>query len=143
MVGRVYRTLSCMRYRRGRRHPIPVLKVTLYNVVGEKVAENLEVPVDTGYEGSIMLTADLYEAFQIAELPRSLWRTYKTLTGPITMRMARAIIEIDGINIECLVESPLFGGGKLLVGREILNKLVIIMDGDRGELCLGEAYRSR
>ena len=112
MVGRLYRTLNCTEYLEGKRHPAPALKLTLYNVIGEKILENLKVPIDTGYEGSIMLTTKLYQVFQIAELPRILWRNYRTLTGAITMRIARAIIEIDDIKFECFVESPLFGKGK-------------------------------
>jgi len=94
---------------------------------------------DTGYEGSIMLTTELYQAFQIAELPRTLWRNYRTLTGATTMRIARAIIEIDDMKFECFVESPLFGKGKLLIGRELLNRLTIIMDGERKQSCIGKS----
>jgi len=107
-------------------------------VVGEKATESLRIPMDTGYEGSIMLTSELYQAFQIAELPRALWRTYRTLTGTITMRVARAVIEINGMRLESFVEAPLFGKGKLLAGRELLNKLIIIMDGRRRQACLGK-----
>lgn len=138
MVGRLYRTLSCTKYLEGKRHPAPALKLTLYNVIGDKIFEDLQIPIDTGYEGSIMLTTELYQAFQIAELPRTLWRNYRTLTNVITMRMARAIIEIDGMKSECFVESPLFGRGKLLIGRELLNRLTIIMDGEIKQLCLGK-----
>ena len=137
MVGRLYRALSCVEYLEGKRHPVPALKLTLYNVIGERILEDLRVPMDTGYEGSIMLTGELYQAFQIAELPRTLWRSYRTLTGAITMRMARGIVEIDDMRFECFVESPLFGKGKILVGRELLNKLTIIMDGRTKQSCIG------
>ena len=137
MVGRIYRVLSCTEYLEGKRHPVPALKLTLYNVIGERILEDQRVPIDTGYEGSIMLTSELYQAFQIAELPRTLWRNYRTLTGAITMRMARGIIEIDDMRFECFVESPLFGKGKLLIGRELLNRLTIVMDGKRKQSCIG------
>lgn len=142
MVGRIYRALNCIEYLKGKKHPAPALKLTIYNVIGERIIENLKAPIDTGYEGSVMLTAELYQAFQIAELPRSLWRNYRTLTGTITMRMARAIIEINDMKFECLVESPLFGKGKLLIGRELLNRLTIILDGERKQLCIGELEES-
>jgi predicted aspartyl protease len=142
MVGRIYRALTCTEYLEGKRHPAPALKLTLYNVIGEKILENLKVPIDTGYEGSIMLTTELYQAFQIAELPRTLWRNYRTLTGAITMRIARAIIEIDDMKFECFVESPLFGKGKLLIGRELLNRLTIIMHGERKQTCIGKLEAS-
>ena len=142
MVGRLYRVLSCTEYLEGKRRPVPALKLTLYNVIGERILEDQRVPIDTGYEGSIMLTSELYQAFQIAELPRTLWRSYRTLTGAITMRMARGIVEIDDMKFECFVESPLFGKGKILVGRELLNRLTIIIDGRTKQSCMGRAEAS-
>ncbi|GBC72170.1 hypothetical protein HRbin02_01967 [Candidatus Calditenuaceae archaeon HR02] len=52
------------------------------------------------------------------------------------MRTARAVIKIFNQEMEAFVETPLFGEGKLLLGREILNKLTIIIDGKRGETCV-------
>ena len=43
--------------------------------------------------------------------------------------------------IRCFVESPLFGKGKLLVERELLNRLTI-MDGERKQACIGKLEAS-
>lgn len=95
MVGRLYGVINCIDYMEGKKHPAPALEISIYNVAGEKVLEKIKVPIDTGYEGSIMFSSDLYQHFLTAELPRRLWRTYKTLTGIVTMRVARALIKIS------------------------------------------------
>lgn len=137
MVGRIYRTTYCTKYIDGKKHPAPALKISLYNMAGEEVIEEIKVPIDTGYEGSIMLTSNLYQHFLTAELPRMLWRNYRTLTGTITMRIARAVIKFsDGKEFEAFVETPLYGRGKLLIGREILNKLTIVLDGGKKDTCI-------
>jgi len=140
MVGRssrVYKVTKCFNYKQGLRFPYPVLKLKLFNVALEELGI-LEIPIDTGFEGSILLPTDTYRFFKIAELPRSMWRTYLTLTGIITMRVARAIAETNGIRIETYVETPLYGGKKLLLGREFLNKLTIVLDGPKNESCIVE-----
>jgi len=41
-------------------------------LLGEEYGEGL-LPVDTGFEGSIMLDRDAYELFAVGELPREMW----------------------------------------------------------------------
>lgn len=136
MVGRIYRARTCVKYKPGILEPYPILNVRLYNVLGEKFPEELEIPVDTGFEGSLMLRREDYEFFMVGELPREYWRTYRTLAGRVIMRVARAIAEINGVKLEVYVETPYYGYGRRLLGREILNKLVLVLDGIRHECCL-------
>jgi len=96
----------------------------------------IELHVDTGFEGSIMLKSNNYSFFQVGELPREYWRTYRTLAGVVVMRVSRAIVEVNGQRFETYVETPLFGQGKNIVGREFINKLVLILDGPRRLCCL-------
>ena len=135
MVGRVYRVEKCLSYEPSLLSSYPVLEVTLYNLRMEKFDESLKIPIDTGFEGSLMLLSEDYEFFQIGELPREAWRIYKTLVGPITMRVSRGFMEIDGRLVEVFIEAPLAGRGKRLIGRELINKLVIVLDGPRSECC--------
>lgn len=65
-----------------------------------------------------------------------MWRSYRTLTGTVIMRVARA--KIGAIEFETFVESPLFGAGELLLGCEVLNKLIIVVDGLGRQACLSE-----
>ncbi len=126
----------CEGYEPGLRVPKPVVTVRLYTLAGEEVGP-VRLQVDTGFEGSILLPSELYERFMIAELPTSMWRRYITLTGTVTMRVARAIAEVDGVKLEVFVETPLYGGWRGLAGRELLNKLLLVLDGPRARLCLG------
>ncbi len=136
MVGRSYRARGCIKYKSSILAPYPILRMKLYNVLGEEFPEELEFPIDTGYEGSLMLQRRDYEFFMVGELPREYWRTYKTFVGRIVMRVARAIAEIDNMKFEVYVEAPYYGYGKRLIGREILNKLKLVLDGPRQECCL-------
>ena len=138
MVGRIYRAGTCLTYGKGILSDYPLLRVRLYNVLGMEFPEEIEVPVDTGFEGSLMLEAKDYKFFMIGELPRDYWRTYSTLAGPITMRVARAIAVIGDIKLEIYVETPYFGHGKRLLGREVINKLILILDGLGKRCCTAQ-----
>ena len=127
--------LECYEYAPGLRLPQPVLKAKLYNLALEPLGE-VSLAIDTGFEGSVMVPRDVYDHFLVAELPRSLWRAYKTLTGVVEMRVARALLEVAGKRIEVYVESPVYGGGRYLVGREVLNKLTLLLDGVHGRTCI-------
>ncbi|HDI74695.1 MAG TPA: hypothetical protein ENF55_01925 [Thermoprotei archaeon] len=138
MVGRVYRVKDCLAYRQGTLTSYPVLKIKLFNIVGEEFPEEIEAPIDTGFEGSLMLTSDDYKFFSIGELPRDYWRRYLTLAGSIVMRVARAIMQVGDFKLEIYVEAPYYGLGKRLMGREVLNKLILVLDGLRKECCIGQ-----
>jgi len=143
VVGRIVRTYvahECLPYAKGLREPYPLLRVKLYNVALEEYGY-LDIAIDTGFEGSILLPDDVYQFFMVGELPRSMWRVYKTLSGFVTMRVARAIAEICGVRFETFVESPLYGGKKALIGREVLNRIAIVLDGLRKELCIAESSK--
>ena len=102
MVGRVYKARACVRYGKGFHTNFPVLKLKLFNVLGEEFPEEVEFPVDTGFAGSLMLEMEDYKFFMVGELPRKYWRRYSTLTGTIIMRVAKAIVLVNGIKFEAL-----------------------------------------
>jgi predicted aspartyl protease len=137
VVGRVYIPVECLRFLESSSGKTPALRVKLYNLLGEEFG-TMDIPVDTGFSGSVMVETEDYDFFSVGELPRSLWRTYRTLTGPLPMRTARAILEVGGKRLEAFVESPYYGGGKRLIGREVLSQLVLVLDGVNGETCLAE-----
>ncbi|MHC1636993.1 MAG: pepsin/retropepsin-like aspartic protease family protein [Candidatus Nezhaarchaeales archaeon] len=135
-MGRLYRTEDCLKYKTSTLSDYPALKVRLYNMMLEEFPEELEIPVDTGFEGSLMLTASNYEFFKVGELPQSCWRSYRTLTGIIIMKVARAIAKIGDKELEIYVEAPHMGVGKRLIGRELLNKLILVLDGPARKCCI-------
>ena len=132
MDGRLFRAITCFNYR----NELPVLKLKLMNYMGE--VREFEFIIDTGFSGGILLPRDEYEFFTCGELPRSLWRSYSTLIGVIPMRTAKAILIIDeaGVRSEVYVETPLYGAGRRLLGREVINRLIILLNGLRHNLCL-------
>lgn len=138
MAGRLYLPVRCFSYAQGVLHEQPVLRLRLFNLMLEEFGE-VELRVDTGFEGSIMLDRESYEFFAVGELPRDAWRLYRTLAGPLPMRVARAFAELGGSRLEVFVETPLYGGGKRLVGRELLNSLVLVLDGPGRAACLAKA----
>lgn len=138
MVGRLFGTVNC--YPHDDSTGYPRLKIRLLNVLGERLPEDLLVPLDTGFSGALMLPSNTYEFFMNGELPRETWRQYRTMIGPLQMKSARAFIEIEGKpSAETLVETPLMGKGKLLLGRAILNLLSVLLDGPSNLSCLVRA----
>ncbi len=138
MAGRIYEAKNCIKYGKSILSDIPLLELNLYNLKGEKFPGKLLIPIDTGFEGSIMLSNEDYEFFQIAELPEEYWRTYRTLAGTVIMRVSYAIVEVNNIKFQTYVETPRFGVGTRLIGREVLNKLTIILDGKNKLVCLAD-----
>jgi predicted aspartyl protease len=137
MAGRLYESSNCIEYEKSDSGSKPKINVRLTNVKLEDYPGVIPLSIDTGFDGSILVTDEVYRFFEIGELPKKYWRTYKSLVGPITMRVAKAIVSIEpGIRMETYVETPLFGFGKLLIGRELLDRLTIILDGPLGQLCV-------
>ncbi len=99
----------------------------------------ISLPINTGYSGSILVPSAVYEIFKVGELPPKYWRVYSTMTGKLPMKTARGYVSINGIRLATLIETPAYGYGKFLIGREILNKLITILDGNRGLCCLAES----
>ncbi|MEM4640854.1 MAG: hypothetical protein QXT93_13345 [Thermofilum sp.] len=52
-MGRLYKPISCWSYAKGLVHEYPVLKLRLLNLLVESI--ELELPIDTGFEGAVML----------------------------------------------------------------------------------------
>ncbi len=66
-----------------------------------------------------------------------MWRVYKSVGGAsIEMRGALVTALTNDEEFETLVETPLIGGGKRLVGRGLLNRMIMVLDGPRREICL-------
>lgn len=139
MARRIYRTSGCVEYEKSTLSDKPKVDAKLFNARLEEYPSVLPLTIDTGFEGSILVTSDVYEFFKIGELPKKYWRVYGSLIGSITMRLAKAIIRIEpGVEIETYVETPLLGVGKLLIGRELLNNLIVVLDGPRKQACIAK-----
>jgi len=132
MVGRFFRTLKCFEYEGN----YPTISLKLTNCLGE--TKGFDFKIDTGYSGGIMVSREDYEFFACGELPRSLWRSYSTIIGIIPMKTARAFVQIDELNtnFEVYVETPVYGVGRRLIGREVINRLILLLNGPEKRSCI-------
>ncbi len=135
MAGRIYEAHDCLRYAPSL-VPVPVLRIDLRDILGE-VSLSGEFVIDTGFEGDVMVPWEDFRPFTSGELPEELWRTYLTASGStVRMRSARALAAVGDVVEEVIVETPILGEGRRLVGRGLLIKLKIALDGPKSISCL-------
>lgn len=115
--------------------PIPALGVEVTEPTYGKV-KKMTVPLDTGFAGYLMLPDVEYAELSAAEAPREEFGSYGTMAGPVVTRRARVLVTVDGRKFESFVETPLYGGGKHLMGRRILNQLDVALLGGLERACL-------
>jgi hypothetical protein len=77
MAGRLFGTVNCYAHESAVNQPR--LRVRLFNVAREPWPEDLLVPIDTGFSGAVMLASSSYDFFMIGELPKKLWKDYRTM----------------------------------------------------------------
>jgi hypothetical protein len=90
-----------------------------------------------------MLPDSDYLEFSTAEAPREQFGTYTTMAGPVVMRKARVRIGVGETELESFIEIPVHGGGRLLLGRRILNQLDVALMGAQERACLVVPQRAR
>jgi len=141
MAGTVrkVKVINCWRYLEDK-PPIPSVRIKVHGVKGS--LESI-FRLDTGYPGQLLISTDLYERLELylAELPEKEFGVYRMASGLVEMKRSRALITILnlGIDMEAIVETPrriLFK--RNLVGRELINKLKLLLDGVKGEDCVIE-----
>jgi len=128
------RTVRCLGYL-PTDPPMPGIKLEVREPVYGRSKE-YTVPLDTGFAGYLMLPDSEYRALASMELAREAFGTYTTLAGPVVMRRARVMLRLSGKEFESIVETPIHGGGKLLLGRRILNTLDLALLGNSAKACL-------
>jgi len=81
--------------------------------------------VDTGFNGPMMVTNDIFELLCLSdiEVPDDMRPSYKTLAGAVTMRSAPAVLEVDGRQIETDIFTAFTGPTRMLVGFQVLRQL--------------------
>jgi predicted aspartyl protease len=95
------------------------------------------MPIDTGFAGAMLLSREAFSYFERAELPESESRIYRTLIGPVPMRTARALLTLPlADEMEILVDTPKYGVGKSLIGLRALDRIEMLLSGQRSETCL-------
>jgi predicted aspartyl protease len=86
MASRKYAPVTCFKGDK------PYVKLTSVN--GDTL--DIDLRVDTGFEGTILLDSSTYSKFCIGELPESLWPRFKTLNGYLVMRVSKAMLNVLG-----------------------------------------------
>jgi len=138
-ITREVKVIKCWRYLEAE-PPIPSIRVKVYGV---KESIESAFRLDTGYPGQLLISTDLYEklGLHLAELPEKEFGVYRTASGLVEMKRSQAKIIVPdlGIDMEVIVETPrriLFE--RNLVGRELINRLKLLLDGIKGEDCIIE-----
>ena len=138
-ITREVKVIKCWRYLEAE-PPIPSIRVKVYGV---KESVESVFRLDTGYPGQLLISTDLYEklGLHLAELPEKEFGVYRTASGLVEMKRSQAKIIVPdlGIDMEVIVETPrriLFE--RNLVGRELINRLKLLLDGIKGEDCIIE-----
>ncbi len=120
-------------YSGDRRPPIPVLEIKIYSPVKNGYAE-ITAYVDTGFDGGILIPFDLYEnlGFVLVEEPRP---SRGVFPSGSTIKLHTAVTEIEtaGFKMDAHIYSSPFIHRKL-VGREVLNNLILLLNGPQTEL---------
>ena len=128
-----YRASDCVDYV-GSDPKIPALPMELAEPLhGYRVS--LTAPVDTGFAGYILVDRATYERLRTAELPKQNFGIYQTMVGPVVLRRSRVVVQLAKKEFESYIETPLYGVGKVLVGRRILSKMNLAMLGTNGRCC--------
>ena len=134
MVGRLFEPVKCWPNLEQNQ---PALPVTLTTLDGQRVLDHEKLPLDTGFAGAMLLSRETFSHFETAELPESESHVYRTLIGPVPMRTARALLTLPfGEKIEILVDTPLYGPGKSLVGLSAVGTIELLLRGTNSETCL-------
>lgn len=91
------------------------------------------IKVDTGFSGPVLVTGDVFEFLRLPDIeaPEDLRPSYRTLAGPLTMRSAPAIIEINGSRLETDIFTPMLMRGQLLIGCQVLRDLKLAILGKK------------
>ncbi|MCD6369289.1 MAG: hypothetical protein J7L38_05795 [Thermoproteales archaeon] len=120
-------------YSRDRRPPIPVLEIKIYSPIKNEYAK-IVAYVDTGFDGGILIPFSLYEnlGLMLMEEPH-LSRGVFPSGSIIKLHTAVTKIEMAGFKMNTHVYSSPFIRRKL-VGREVLNSLILLLNGPQREL---------
>jgi predicted aspartyl protease len=100
--------------------------------------------LDTGFEGHLMLDTAAYGALRLglSEKPESQFPVFRTFGGRVKFRSSLAMVEIGGKELVTEVLCPLYGDGRILIGREMIKDFTTLLHKDE-RLCIGQATLRR
>lgn len=88
-----------------------------------------EFILDTGFRGDIFLEKKLYDSLKLylVELPVRTAPIARTMAGSIPLRASITKLKIAGFNFLVKAYTPLYGYGKNLMGRGVINRLTVLL----------------
>jgi len=106
-----------------------------YTVVGQVYSPILDkwfkvdFILDTGFRGDIFLERKLYDSLKLylVELPARITPVAKTMAGSIPLRASTTKLKIASFIFYVKAYTPLYGYGKNLLGRGVINKLIVLL----------------
>jgi len=121
-----------------RREKLPIIKVKIITPYQEYPGQWLEVLLDTGYDGGLLIPLDHFRnaGLSITELPVEEWDIAESITGETTLLQAAiANVRIDGIDdlFELRIETYQ-GNTALLLGLNGIKELFLCLDGPNQRL---------
>lgn len=107
-------------------------------ITGESVAA--KAALDTGFEGHLMLDTVTYGALrlELSEKPENQFPVFRAFGGTVKFRSSLAMVVIAGKELTTEVLCPLYGDGKILVGREMIKDFTTLLHKNE-RLCIGRA----
>ena len=120
-------------YSREREPPIPVLDIKIFSPFSGDFIE-VTAFIDTGFDGGILIPFNLFEKLQL-NLVEEPYPAQGVFPTGLTTSLHEALVKVETCNMRFTVHAystPFIN--KKLVGRELLNKLILTLNGPKKEL---------
>ena len=114
--------------------PRPVMKVKVSDPSQRSTVEMM-TKVDTGFDGGLLIPLDQYIQLRLQEFeePSGNFVGHSAQGITVSLRSSRGVVSVEGTRNECTIYStPLLL--RPLLGRELLNRWRVTLDGPRSEL---------
>ncbi len=126
--------MTAFAYDKTTRVHFPVMKVVVSDPASRASAE-VSPMVDTGFDGGLLLPLDQYLGLRLQDFeePEGTFVARSASGLTVSLRSSRGVAAVGGARFQCNVyTSPLLI--RALLGRELLNRLKVTLDGPKGEL---------
>lgn len=110
----------------------PYISIRLADPFGEKILE-LDALLDTGYDSTMLIPYDAFESLQLHryQYPSGLNAVGELVTGErVELIATEAYVEIVGLKGEFITKVDVLKGcNEVLIGRELINSLIVLLNG--------------